>query len=121
MRRLSLLVLMLATPASAEPTIWTGESIALRASEQGVICPAGKLVISVENSIIKAKHEATGADLNGKIGPENKVSMAGRKGAYVFSFTGTIEKDLIKGSWIEAGSRCGGTWHAKLQPETPSN
>ncbi|MGC4026159.1 MAG: hypothetical protein QM744_14045 [Mesorhizobium sp.] len=111
--RLVLVACMFTLPAKADPTQWTGETIALRIMERGVICSAGPISLTLDGDALKAKLTASGIELSGTLKPNAALEMNGRKGARIYNFTGKHEKDLLRGSWIDAGSGCGGTWRAK--------
>ncbi|RFC67801.1 hypothetical protein DY251_09425 [Mesorhizobium denitrificans] len=102
-----------ALPAKADPTHWIGDTVALRIMERGIICSAGPISLSLDGDALKAKLTASGIELSGALKSNETLEMNGRKGARIYNFTGKREKDLLRGSWIDAGSGCGGTWRAK--------
>lgn len=111
-------VLLFALPANADSTLWKGQSIALRVIERGVICEAGDLGLTLDGDMLKATLSANGAELTGALKPNGTLQLNGRKGARIYSFTGTLKDNAMHGSWIEAGSGCGGTWSAEpYQPD----
>lgn len=111
--QLALAACIFALPAKADPTQWTGETVALRIMERGVICNAGPISLTLDGDALKAKLTASGIELSGTLKPNATLEMNGRKGARIYNFTGKREKDLLRGSWIDAGSGCGGPWRAK--------
>jgi len=116
--RLALAACIVALPASAETMQWTGNTIALRIMERGIICDAGPISVTLDGDVLKASLSASGIELSGSLKPDATLEMNGRKGARIYSFTGKREKDSLRGSWIDAGSSCGGIWHAKPADQT---
>lgn len=116
--RLALSLCIFALPAGAETLQLTGSSVALRIMEHGLICEAGPISVTLEGNELKARLSSGDIELSGHLKPDATVEMNGRKGARIYSFTGKREKDSLRGSWIEAGSGCGGTWQAKPAEQT---
>jgi hypothetical protein len=111
LRAVALLVLLAGSPAHAEQ--WTGETVALRALERGVICQAGPLQISLDGGSIEAVLTKFKLDLKGTMKADGTIEMAARQGARIYTFTGKKADALMRGAWIDAGSGCGGTWRAR--------
>jgi hypothetical protein len=113
MLRLLFASLLLVSTAAADTTQWRGQSIALRVVERGLICQAGSLSITLDGQTVSAKLTTNEAKLTGTLTSDGALEMRGQKGAFIYSFTGKRDGQAIRGSWIDAGSGCGGIWSAK--------
>jgi len=107
-----------ALPASADTSQWSGDGTALRITERGIICSVGPISLTLDGDALKGRLISSGIELSGTLKPDSTLEMNGRKGARIYNFTGKHEQDALRGSWIDAGSGCGGTWRAKLADHT---
>lgn len=108
---ITLIATLMAVPAFAEPAQWQGQSVALRVVERGLICEAGAFTLTLDGDGLRAKL-GNATELAGTVKTDGSVEMSGQKGAYIYSFNGKRDGDSMRGSWIDAGSGCGGTWRA---------
>ena len=110
-RAVAMLVLLAASSTQAEQ--WSGETVALRALERGVICQAGPLRISLDGDRIEAVLTRHNLDLKGMMKADGTIEMNARQGPRIYTFTGKKTDGLMRGAWTDAGSGCGGTWRAR--------
>lgn len=99
--------------AGAQASEWSGSSLSLRSSANGVHCTAGSVRLSIDGETVHGSANG-GTTLTGRLAANGSLSLSGGKGVRQVSFSGKKTGNRIRGSWVEALSGCGGTWRAEM-------
>jgi hypothetical protein len=104
--------------ASAQASEWSGSSLSLRSSINGIYCRAGPVQLSIDGEIVHGSANS-GIALSGRLAADGSLSLSGGLGGQV-SFNGKKTGNRVSGSWVEGLSGCGGTWRAdEIEPVEP--
>ena len=117
MMRISVILLgSLLCTGSAQASEWSGSSLPLRSSVNGIPCKAGPVQLSIDGEIVNGSANR-GTLLSGRLAGDGSISLSGGRGGGLVTFGGKMTGNRLRGSWVAALTGCRGTWNADLIAE----